>query len=64
MKAIRTFTVRPVLAESLAPLDSLAANFRWRPGGDSGPFFILARRCQNKLDGGRERRHLAGDLVL
>ncbi|MDL9981385.1 alpha-glucan family phosphorylase [Microbacterium candidum] len=29
MKAIRTFTIRPVLAESLAPLDALAANFRW-----------------------------------
>jgi starch phosphorylase len=29
VKAIRTFTVRPVLAESLAPLDALAANFRW-----------------------------------
>lgn len=29
MKAIRTFTVRPVLAESLAPLDRLAANWRW-----------------------------------
>ena len=29
MKAIRTFTVRPVLAESLAPLDRLASNWRW-----------------------------------
>ncbi|WP_169582748.1 alpha-glucan family phosphorylase [Microbacterium thalassium] len=29
MKAIRTFTVRPVLADSLAPLDRLAANWRW-----------------------------------
>jgi len=29
VKAIRTFTVRPVLAEALAPLDALAANFRW-----------------------------------
>lgn len=29
MKAIRTFTVRPVLAEPLAPLDRLAANWRW-----------------------------------
>ncbi len=29
MKAIRTFTVRPVLAEALAPLDRLAANWRW-----------------------------------
>lgn len=29
MKAIRTFTVRPVLADSLAPLDTLAANWRW-----------------------------------
>ncbi|MCR2763403.1 alpha-glucan family phosphorylase [Microbacterium sp. zg.B48] len=29
MKAIRTFTVRPVLAESLAPLNRLASNWRW-----------------------------------
>src|SRR3546814_7579800 len=29
MKALRTFTVRPVLAESLAPLDRLASNWRW-----------------------------------
>lgn len=29
MKAIRTFTVRPVLADSLAPLDRLASNWRW-----------------------------------
>lgn len=29
VKAIRTFTVRPVLADSLAPLDRLAANWRW-----------------------------------
>ncbi|MBD8023883.1 alpha-glucan family phosphorylase [Microbacterium gallinarum] len=29
MKAIRTFTVRPVLSESLAPLDRLASNWRW-----------------------------------
>ena len=29
MKAIRTFTVRPVLAESLIPLDRLASNWRW-----------------------------------
>ncbi|MGC5221889.1 alpha-glucan family phosphorylase [Micromonospora sp. DT81.3] len=29
MKAIRTFTVRPVLADSLAALDTLAANWRW-----------------------------------
>ncbi|KAF2412578.1 glycogen phosphorylase [Microbacterium sp. B35-04] len=29
MKAIRTFTVRPVLAEPLAPLDRLASNWRW-----------------------------------
>lgn len=29
VKAIRTFTVRPVLATSLAPLDRLAANWRW-----------------------------------
>lgn len=29
MKAIRTFTVRPVLAESIAALDTLAANWRW-----------------------------------
>ncbi|MDR7113325.1 starch phosphorylase [Microbacterium trichothecenolyticum] len=29
MKAIRTFTVRPVLAASLAPLDRLASNWRW-----------------------------------
>ncbi|NLP85922.1 glycosyltransferase family 1 protein [Microbacterium sp. CFH 90308] len=29
MKAIRTFTVRPVLAESLTPLDRLASNWRW-----------------------------------
>jgi starch phosphorylase len=29
VKAIRTFTVRPVLAESLAPLDRLASNWRW-----------------------------------
>jgi starch phosphorylase len=29
VKAIRTFTVRPVLAEALAPLDRLAANWRW-----------------------------------
>ena len=29
MKAIRTFTVRPVLAESLSPLDRLASNWRW-----------------------------------
>ncbi|MDQ7878079.1 alpha-glucan family phosphorylase [Microbacterium sp. QXD-8] len=29
MKAIRTFTVRPVLAETLAPLDRLASNWRW-----------------------------------
>lgn len=29
MKAIRTFTIRPVLAESLAPLDRLASNWRW-----------------------------------
>ncbi len=29
MKAIRTFTVRPVLADPLAPLDRLASNWRW-----------------------------------
>ncbi|NNH02736.1 alpha-glucan family phosphorylase [Microbacterium ulmi] len=29
VKAIRTFTVRPVLAPSLAPLDRLASNWRW-----------------------------------
>ena len=29
MKAIRTFTIRPVLADSLAPLDRLASNWRW-----------------------------------
>ena len=29
MKAIRTFTVRPVLPASLAPLDRLAANWHW-----------------------------------
>lgn len=29
MKAIRTFTVRPVLAHSLAPLGRLASNWRW-----------------------------------
>jgi starch phosphorylase len=29
VKAIRTFTVRPVLAEALAPLDRLASNWRW-----------------------------------
>ncbi len=29
VKAIRRFTVRPVLPESLAPLDRLANNFRW-----------------------------------
>ncbi|WP_286748152.1 DUF3417 domain-containing protein, partial [Microbacterium sp. 71-23] len=29
MKAIRTFTVRPVLAPSLAALDRLASNWRW-----------------------------------
>ena len=29
MKAIRTFTVRPVLAHSLAPLNRLASNWRW-----------------------------------
>ncbi|MFD4959813.1 alpha-glucan family phosphorylase [Microbacterium sp. NPDC058389] len=29
MKAIRTFTVRPVLAAPLAPLDRLASNWRW-----------------------------------
>ncbi len=29
MKAIRRFTVRPVLPESLAALDELAANLRW-----------------------------------
>ena len=29
VKAIRTFTVRPVLADSLAPLDRLASNWRW-----------------------------------
>lgn len=29
MKAIRTFTVRPVLPESLAALDRLAANWHW-----------------------------------
>ncbi len=29
VKAIRTFTVRPVLAEPLAPLDRLASNWRW-----------------------------------
>jgi starch phosphorylase len=29
MKAIRTFTVRPVLADSIRPLDTLAANWRW-----------------------------------
>ena len=29
MKAIRTFTVRPVLADSIAALDTLAANWRW-----------------------------------
>lgn len=29
MKALRTFTVRPVLAEPLAPLDRLASNWRW-----------------------------------
>ncbi|MEV5071892.1 alpha-glucan family phosphorylase [Microbacterium sp. LMI12-1-1.1] len=29
MKAIRTFTVRPVLADTLAPLDRLASNWRW-----------------------------------
>ncbi|MGX1702296.1 alpha-glucan family phosphorylase [Microbacterium sp. NPDC055357] len=29
MKAIRTFTVRPVLAPPLAALDRLAANWRW-----------------------------------
>ncbi|WP_125132345.1 alpha-glucan family phosphorylase [Microbacterium sp. 10M-3C3] len=29
MKALRTFTVRPVLAPSLAPLDRLASNWRW-----------------------------------
>ncbi|MGP3535116.1 alpha-glucan family phosphorylase [Microbacterium sp. RD1] len=29
MKALRTFTVRPVLADSLAPLDRLASNWRW-----------------------------------
>ena len=29
MKAIRRFTVRPVLPEALAALDELAANLRW-----------------------------------
>lgn len=29
MKAIRRFTVRPVLPEALVPLDRLANNFRW-----------------------------------
>jgi glycogen phosphorylase len=29
VKALRTFTVRPVLAASLAPLDRLASNWRW-----------------------------------
>jgi len=29
VKAIRTFTVRPVLAAPLAPLDRLASNWRW-----------------------------------
>jgi len=29
VKALRTFTVRPVLAESLAALDRLASNWRW-----------------------------------
>ena len=29
MKAIRRFTVRPVLPEALAPLEELAANLRW-----------------------------------
>ncbi|GAA1843975.1 alpha-glucan family phosphorylase [Microbacterium koreense] len=29
MKAIRTFTVRPVLDARLAPLDTLASNWRW-----------------------------------
>ncbi|MFG6401038.1 alpha-glucan family phosphorylase [Microbacterium sp. P04] len=29
MKALRTFTVRPVLSPSLAPLDQLATNWRW-----------------------------------
>jgi len=29
VKAIRTFTVRPVLADALAPLDRLASNWRW-----------------------------------
>ncbi|WP_322409339.1 alpha-glucan family phosphorylase [Microbacterium invictum] len=29
MKAIRTFAVRPVLSEQLAPLDRLATNWRW-----------------------------------
>jgi starch phosphorylase len=29
VKALRTFTVRPVLAEPLAPLDRLASNWRW-----------------------------------
>ncbi|MFJ6652713.1 alpha-glucan family phosphorylase [Microbacterium sp. NPDC091313] len=29
MKALRTFTVRPVLAPSLASLDRLASNWRW-----------------------------------
>lgn len=29
VKAIRTFTVRPVLADSLAALDRLASNWRW-----------------------------------
>ncbi|MFG6477096.1 alpha-glucan family phosphorylase [Microbacterium sp. P06] len=29
MKALRTFTVRPVLSPALAPLDRLATNWRW-----------------------------------
>ena len=44
MRAIRRFTVRPVLPDSLAPLGDLARNLRWAWHAETAELFASMDR--------------------